>query len=110
MTLDKGGEMKKLSKERLLYWVGRKISIINIKEGIVPSEEEVQAYRQICQIIKLHFSEDWQQVKKELGEFMKKQKPEVTVEFIEKWMKRMGCASYKIGDLLKELGVEIVER
>ncbi len=67
--------MKKLSKERLLYWVGSKINIINVKEGIVPSEEETQAYRQICQIIKLHFSEDWQQVKKDLGEFMKGKKP-----------------------------------
>jgi len=47
--------MKKLSKERLLYWVKTKISIINIKEGIIPSEEETQAYRQICNIIKSYF-------------------------------------------------------
>ncbi len=65
--------MKELSKERLLYWVETKINIINIKEGIVPSEEETQAYRQICQIIELHFDDDWQTVKKELGKFMQKQ-------------------------------------
>ena len=47
--------MKELSKERLLYWVKTKINIVNIKEGIVPSEEETQAYRQICQIIGIHF-------------------------------------------------------
>lgn len=47
--------MKKLSKERLLYWVKTKISIINIKEGIVPTDEEVQAYRQICNLINSYF-------------------------------------------------------
>ncbi|GAG55501.1 unnamed protein product [marine sediment metagenome] len=30
-------------------------------------------YDKIVQIIKLHFSDDWQQVKKDLGKFMKEQ-------------------------------------
>lgn len=47
--------MKKLSKERLLYWVGSKINIINIKEGIVPTDEETQAYRQLCNLINSYF-------------------------------------------------------
>ena len=47
--------MKKLSKERLLYWVKTKINIINIKEGVVPTEEETQAYRQICNLINAYF-------------------------------------------------------
>ena len=66
--------MKELSKERLLYWVETRINTINIKEGVMPSEEETQAYRQICQIINLHFDDDWQTVKKELGKFMQKMK------------------------------------
>ena len=37
--------MKELSKGRLLYWMKTKINIINIKEGVVPSEEEGQAKR-----------------------------------------------------------------
>ena len=47
--------MKELSKERLLYWVKTKINIINIGEGIVPSKEETQAYRQICNLINSYF-------------------------------------------------------
>lgn len=47
--------MKELSKDRLLYWVETKINIINIKESVIPTDEETQAYRQICQIIELHF-------------------------------------------------------
>ncbi len=105
--------MKELSKERLLYWVTTKINVINIKEGIVPPEEETQAYRQICQIIKLHFSEDWQQVKKDLGEFMKKQRPKVTDEFVEKWVEIIRPETptsirLAIKDMLEEVGVKIV--
>jgi len=32
-----------------------------------------QAYQQIEQIINLHFNDEWQQVKKDLGKFMKGQ-------------------------------------
>lgn len=105
-----GEEMKKLSKERLLYWVGSKINIINIKEGIVPTDEETQAYRQICQIINFHFDDDWQIVKKELGKFMQKQKPTVTEEFVQEAIDYIAdFPSYKrLEKKLNEAGVEVV--
>ena len=102
--------MKELSKERLLYWVKTKIGIVNVKEQIAPSEEEMQAYMQINQIIKLHFDDDWQTVKKELGKFMQKKKPTVTEEFVQEAIDYIAdFPSYKrMEKKLNEAGVEVV--
>lgn len=65
--------MKELSKKRLLYWVETKINIMNIKEGVIPTDEETQAYRQICQIIELHFvgKEKIKKIKSASGDIFK---------------------------------------
>ena len=69
--------MVKLDKKDLLGHLEFMFSTVQdcanqICKPIYPPIE--QAYGEIREIIKLHFDEDWQDVKKELGEFMKKQK------------------------------------
>lgn len=73
--------MSKLSKEELLYWLAL------ARWYHPPSDQKErkskQAYEQIKEIVKLHFSDDWQQVKKDLGKFMQGKKLQVTEEWIE---------------------------
>ncbi len=60
--------MSDLNKEELIRQVKAWAIKANPDEDY--TEKEWQALEQIEQIIKLHFSEDWQQVKKDLGKFM----------------------------------------
>ena len=63
--------MSKLNKEELLNWLEQAHRYFTFE----PPGKDEQAFQQIKQIIKLHFSDDWQQVKKDLGKFMQEHKP-----------------------------------
>ena len=104
--------MKELSKEKTLKHLAHmfkcyEYNFINV--DYKPPEEETQVYRQICQIIELHFDDDWQVVKKELGKFMQKQKPTVTEEFVQEAIDYIAdFPSYKrLEKKLNEAGVEV---
>jgi len=117
--------MSKLSKEVLLEQIDTWVSSCK-HEGIkihgsckkcICGEICKQATQQIKEIVKLHFSDDWQQVKKELGKFMQKQKPGVTEEWINaKAFLLQGAANnfvalrQSLTKMLREAGVEVVKK
>ena len=75
--------MSELRKEELLRELKEMKEFVRAWEVLNPKKVswsgiKEQAYQQIREIVKLHFSDDWQTVKKELGKFMQKQKPEVS--------------------------------
>jgi len=107
--------MKKLKKKELLWNLDHWAGMRKIPYDILT---EQQSAEQIREIVELHFSNDWQQVKKDLGKFMQRQKPGVTEEWIEEIMKEL-FKKHTIGfptpkaieifkELLKEAGIEVI--
>jgi len=108
--------MKELGKSSLKTWLRYWAKY----KGKILEGKELQAYKQIWRLIELHFDDDWQDVKKELGKFMQKQKPKVSkndiIELSENiWdaiiYQKNGIPSICIlvKDFLSKAGVEIEE-